>query len=205
MRDMTSVAAFGLDRKVLEYEGPFLFPVALVTNLVLLGAGAQLPGQRPSMWVVAVVALNQALRNTVPIGTSEFRSHLSVTAITEQRLFFDEQRPLRLGFVGRVATGAAHVICKMGGPQKISMLIVEGMAGQAAFRGFLAGQILETDNFGYIAATLHVRFARTVTSLTTLVLRPCFLIKGGREMSGVLELLGQVLVAGLTGICAYVF
>jgi hypothetical protein len=205
MRDMTSVAALGLYRKVLEYERPFLFPVALVTNLVLLGAGAQLPGQRPAVRVVAVIALNQPLLNAMPEGTSEFCPHLGMAAIAEQRLFFDEQRPLRLGFMWRMATGAAHIVGQMGGPQKIGMLIVKGVAGQAAFRGLFGREILEIDNLGDIAAALDVRFARTVTSLTALVLRPCFLVKGSREMSGVLEVLGQVLVAGLAGIFAYVF
>jgi hypothetical protein len=205
MRDMTGVAALSLYGKVLKHERPLLFPVALVTNLVLLGAGAQLPGQRPAMRVVAVVALNQPLLNTVPVRASEFSSYLSVAAIAQERLLFDEQRPLRLGFVRRMATGAAHIVGQMGGPQKIGMLIVEGMAGQASFRGLFGREILEIDNLGDIAAALDVRFARTVTSLTALMLRRCFLVKGSREMSGVLEVLGQILVAGLAGIFAYVF
>src|SRR5438094_8372878 len=107
---MTSIAALSLYRQVLKDERPFLFAMTLVADLVLFGAGAQLSRQRSAVRVVAVIALDQPLLNKVPEGTSEFCSHFSMAAIAEQRLFFDEQRPLRFGFVWRVATGAAYVV-----------------------------------------------------------------------------------------------
>jgi hypothetical protein len=67
---------------MLENKGALLFAMALVADLVLLSAGAQLPGQRAAVWVMTVGTLNEALLYAMTVGAIEFGADLGVTPIT---------------------------------------------------------------------------------------------------------------------------
>jgi hypothetical protein len=202
VRHMTTGAAFGFDWQVLEYERPLLVPMALEADLILFGASSQLLGQEPAVLVVAVTALNQTLLDPVAEWPIEFGSYLGVALVAQLGLLFDEQRLLNLGFVGRMATDATHVITGVGRAQEIGMLVAISVAIQAALGGFLRTQGLETDDLCDIAATLDVGLTGPVTGFTALMVRRGFLVKYRTVMGSPLEMLCQVLVTGFAGVGA---
>jgi hypothetical protein len=67
---------------MLENKGALLFAMALVTDLILLSAGAQLPGQRAAVRVVTVGTLNEALLYAMTERSIEFSADLGVAPIT---------------------------------------------------------------------------------------------------------------------------
>ena len=66
------------------------------------------------MNVVAVAALEQALRNPVVIGSREVGLGRGVASIAELRLFLDQQLLPFLGVMRRMAVEATDVIAGMG-------------------------------------------------------------------------------------------
>ena len=82
VRNVARGASLGPYREMLENKGALLFAMALVADLVLLSAGAQLPGQRAAVRVMTVGTLNEALLYAMTVGAIEFGADLGVTPIT---------------------------------------------------------------------------------------------------------------------------
>ena len=82
VRNVARGASLGLHGEMLENKGALLVAMALVADLVLLSAGAQLPGQGAAVRVVTVGTLNKALLYAMTERPIEFGADLGVAAIT---------------------------------------------------------------------------------------------------------------------------
>src|ERR1700741_98720 len=82
------------------------------------------------------------------------------------------------------------------------------VAAQAAGAGLLRCGVLKGEDFGLVAAAVHVLFSRAVTSLAAMPLhafvRVELRVHGGNEVGRSSEMRIDVLVAGLAGIGTYV-
>ncbi len=156
MRHMATGAALGLYWQVFEYERPFRIVVTLEANLILGPTGSQLPGQHRPVRVVTVVAGDQLLVDAMPIWPAEFGTLLGVALIAKKWCLLDQQRPLGFCVVRRMTIQAANSIRRVRRARKICVLRTQRMAGQATGASILHAEILETDNFRNIAASLHV-------------------------------------------------
>ena len=82
VRNVARGASLSLHGEMLENKGALLVAMALVADLILLSAGAQLPGQGTAVRVVTVSTLNEALLYAMTEGSIEFGADLGVAAIT---------------------------------------------------------------------------------------------------------------------------
>jgi hypothetical protein len=80
-----------------------------------------------------------------------------VASVAELRLRFLEKEFVSLGVVRRMAGDAAYIVLRVLRIQSIHVLRPTGVAGHAALVDFLCRMILKAKNFGYVAASLHVR------------------------------------------------
>ena len=70
---------------VLVDEGPLLFGVTLVANLVIAGCPAELVSQETTMGVVAVGALQQSFVDAVMKWPGELSTHIQMARVTKLR------------------------------------------------------------------------------------------------------------------------
>src|ERR1700739_3895089 len=70
---------------VLVDEGPLLFGVALVANLVVTVGSTELMSQETTMGVVAIAALHEPFGDAVMKRPGELRLHIQMAAIAELR------------------------------------------------------------------------------------------------------------------------
>jgi hypothetical protein len=110
---MTNGAALGLHRKMLKYERTFRIVVALEANLILRPTGSQLPWQERAVRVVTVIAGDQSLVNSMPIGPAEFGTLLGVALIAEKWCLLDQQRAFGLSVVRRMTVETANTVGRM--------------------------------------------------------------------------------------------
>jgi len=68
---------------VLVDEGPLLFGVALVANLVIPVSQAQLMGLETAVWIVAVSALEQPFADPVMKWPGKLSAYLQMARVTE--------------------------------------------------------------------------------------------------------------------------
>jgi hypothetical protein len=97
---MTRTAAFGFNRHVFEHKRAGFLSVALETYLVLRRGGPHLPGQKTAMLVVAITALDQPLFDAVAEWPVEILLDVGMAAVTELRLFIDQQELLLFRVMG---------------------------------------------------------------------------------------------------------
>jgi hypothetical protein len=76
----------------------------------------------------------------------------------------------------------------MRGALKVGMLIAICVTCHATLGRLLGSQTLEANNLADVAAAVHVRLARSMTSFTTLMFWASFLVHCGRKVSRVLEM-----------------
>jgi len=82
----------------------------------------------------------------------------------------------------------------------VTLLVFLAVTTQAVLIRILPRHVLETDDFGYVAATFHVRRAGTVAGLATMSV-----LQSGLEVWGPFELVRvQILVACLAGIAPHI-
>ncbi len=136
--------------------------VALEADGILRGSCADLPGQKTSVGIVAVIALHEAFVHTVMEGAIELLLHFLVAAIAKQRRLFLHQELAFLRMVRRVAVYAAHVVLQVRGTSVVAVLLSVRVASQAACADFLGRGILECKDLRFIAATVDVSFPWTV-------------------------------------------
>ena len=198
---MTTAAAFGLNRNVFVDEWAHFVRVALSTNRIPTGHSSCLPESGSAMHVVAITALDETLVHPVVIRLGKIRFRRSVTPIAETRLASNEQVLRFLGIVRRVAVQAANVTARVRGCGEVPLFALAAMAGLATRGRILRRHILEADNFGDIAAALHVGGSGAVTGFAPVS------VPGRRlEVWGMFELvLVNLFVARLAGVTSNVF
>ena len=81
---VTDGAAFN-EGFVLINVGTLFFRVTIETDGIAGSIGAQLFGSKRAVWVVAVVALDQAFVHAVMKGPRKFRAYVSVAAVAQSR------------------------------------------------------------------------------------------------------------------------
>src|SRR5581483_2633477 len=128
MRKMATAATFGFYGQMLEDKRPLFLAVALVADLVLLGAGAQLSGAGSAVRVMAIVAFDKPLIHTVAERAIELGASFGVALITELRLLCYQQRLFLPRLMRRVATGATDVGSSVGRTEEIALLVLGRVA-----------------------------------------------------------------------------
>ena len=169
MRSVARDAPLGLHRQVLKDEWTLLLRVALVADLVLLGARPQLLRNESSVLVVAVAAFDQPLVYAMPEGTVELGPCLRMASVAELRLVFRQEVPLRLCVVGRMAAQAANVAGCVCGPREIGVRVAIRVAAETSLAGRLRTQFLEADDLRDVPAALYVRGPRTMAVLAAML------------------------------------
>ena len=198
---MTTATAFRLHRHVFVDEGPLLIRVALVANRIATGHGSDLADGGGAMNVVAVAALEQALRNPVVIRFGEVGFGRGVASIAELRLFLYQQLWGFLGVMRRMAVETTDVIAGMGRTCEVPLLMVFPVAAQATSAGLLAGEVLEADDLRDVSSTGNVFGSGTVTTFT-----PMPVFESRLEVRGRLKVLViKLFMTGLAHIGADVF
>src|SRR5215510_5432600 len=99
---MAGDAAFGFYRRMFKDERSCLVSMAGEAHRVLCSSRAQLPGEEPTMWIVAVAAGNQSLIYAMVIGLREVWLNFKMAAIAQLRLAGFHQMGLDFGRVHRV-------------------------------------------------------------------------------------------------------
>jgi hypothetical protein len=84
---MADSATFDLGFMLVD-EGPLLFNVALVANLVVTVGSTELMSQKSSMSVVAVGALYQSFIDAMMEWPGELSAHIQMARVTELRRGF---------------------------------------------------------------------------------------------------------------------
>jgi len=115
VRGVAAHAALGLHRNMLEHEWPLLIGVASVTDRVAAGQGFHLPQGRGAVYVVAVIAPDQAFFHPMVVRLGKIRFLRNVAAVAQLRLSLHQQVLGFLGLVRRMAIQATHVIAGVHG------------------------------------------------------------------------------------------
>ena len=108
------------------------------------------------MYVVAIVALHHAFVDAMPEGTIKFRACFGVALVTESWLCGPQQAPFLFRGVDRVAGSAADAVGEVDGTGKVILIVTRLVALQALLAGLLGCQVLEVDDFGFVASTLNM-------------------------------------------------
>src|SRR5947199_5404214 len=98
-----------------------------------------------------------------------------------------------------VAIHASHVVFKVLRTEEVRMFFAELMAAQATLGGLFPRQTGKTDDLGGISR-LGMFFARPVTGLAALPLRPLVFGEGRLPVRSLVETLAHVFVASLAGV-----
>lgn len=151
--------------------------------------------------VVAVAALEQALRYPVVIRSGEVGFGRGVASVAEVGLFFDQQVLGFLGMMRRMAVDAPNIIAGMGGTREVPLLMAFAVAAQAASARLLAREVLESDDLANISSPRNVLGSGSVTTFTSMSVLEGRLEVGGRLKVFVVELF----MAGLAYIGANIF
>jgi len=199
MRLMAAPASLEFHRRMFEDEGPRLVGMAAKANLILRCGRAKLACQKTAMRVMTVAAGHQTFIDAMVDGFGKLGLNLKMTAVAEHRLGHGQKSAFHLGMVCRMAVNAAYVVLQVLGAQEVRMLFSEFMAAQAALAGFLAGECLEANYLGDISTRLGMRFSRSVTSLTALILHAT-VIEHCLPVRPVVVSLRDVVVAGSAGV-----
>ena len=94
---MAGLAALGLDRFVLEYERTLLIGMALKADSALFRRVPHLLRQHGAVWVVAVIALNQAIEHAMAEGHVELRLLSEMAGEAQLVFWFCQEKFLRFG------------------------------------------------------------------------------------------------------------
>jgi hypothetical protein len=112
---------------VLVDEGPLLFGVALVANLVVTVGSTELMRQKSAMSIVAVGALQQSFVDAVMKWPGELSAHIQMARVTELRRRLFEQELAFSCMVRGVAVDAGDSALQMGRAAKIVLLVAVGV------------------------------------------------------------------------------
>ena len=93
-----------------------------------------------------------------------------MASVAQHWLRHGEKSAFHFGMMSGVAIDAPYIVLKVLGAKKVSMLLAEFVAAEAALAGLLTRKRLKADDLGNISAALSVRFAWTVACLAALIL-----------------------------------
>ncbi len=189
-------ALIRLHRSVFEDEWAHRVGVALSADGKLAGGGPHLAAGLGAVRIMTVAALDQSHIDPVTVRPGEFGLLCGMTAEAQGGLRFHQHEVDVSGIVRVVTGGAAHAIRQMHRRGKILRLQTGLVALQADRRGFGRAQLFEANDFCDVAATVHMRLARAVTPLATVLIafEQCR-VGSTREM-----LFPDILVAGLADV-----
>jgi hypothetical protein len=193
VRNMTGRATLDLYRLVFEHKRSLLVDVARKTNRVLCGGGPHLLGTNGAVRIVTVGALDQSFVNTMAERHFELGFLLEMARVTQFGLRFRQQKLFGLRLVRRVAGDTTDIVLGVNRVDSVHVLRPAGVATHASGVDFLGRRVLERDNFGLVATTVHVRFPGTVASFTTLPLRAFLAIEGRYKVRRCLEMVEKIL------------
>ena len=152
------------------------------------------------MHVMAITALHQAFVHAVMEGLGEIGLFGGMAAVAKLRLVLHQQELRLLAVMRRMAVEAADAAAGVRRLGKMLLRVFLAVAAQAAAAGFLAGKILEGNDFGHVATAGNMLGTGAVAGLATVAA-----LQRGLEMRGVLEgILVDVFVAGFAGVGAHI-
>ena len=199
---VAGLAAVDFNGSMLVHKRALLVRVALEADGILRRGSPDLLGADRPVRVVAVAALDKALIHAVVEGHFELGSLLEVAGVANLGLRLHEQKVRIFPVVRRVAGDATDVRSFVFGVAGIRLLVVTGVAGEAALVDFLGRMILENKNLGFIAAAIHVRAAWPVAILAAVLGEAAFL-EGLLPMRALLPAVIKIFVARLAGFRAH--
>ena len=132
MRRVAGDAAFGFYRRVLEGKRPGFVGVAVETELILRGRGAQLMRKEPAVRVVAIAAGHKTFIHFVVEWLGEIRLYIKMAGVAKLRLRSFKQLGLHFGRVNGMAINATDIVLYVLRAQKVRVLLAKFMAAQAA-------------------------------------------------------------------------
>lgn len=156
------------------------------------------------MGIVAIGALHQPFVHAMVKRHFKLGFALQMAGVTELRLRFRQKKFFGFGVMRRMAGDATHIVPCVDGVDGVHVLRAAGVAGHAARVDFLGRSVLKRKDFAYIAATGHVRRARAVAALTTLVRWTAFRVESGLPMRRFSPVVVNFLVAGLAGFRSHI-
>jgi hypothetical protein len=168
VRRVAGGAAILLDRHMFEGERSRLFLMTLGADFHATIGFTQLRFLETAVRVMAVAAQNQSNIDAMAEWESKVGPLLFMAVITEQQLPFDQQVLPRDGMVRRVATETADALGKMDRLAEIVGLGAGLVTAHAALADLCRRKFGEDDDFGDVAASGHVRAARSVAGLTAM-------------------------------------
>ena len=121
------------------YKRAGFFGMALETGCITGGSGAQLPGLKSAMRIVAIAALHHSFVDAMMKRTIELLFGLQMAAVAELWLLLPHQELGFLGMVRGMAVDAAHIVLQVRGTGKIAVLFSVAVAIQATLAGRLGG------------------------------------------------------------------
>jgi len=184
-------------------ERPGLVGMAGEAYRVLGGSRPQLPGQKPTVRIMAIAACNQSFIYPVMVRLRKVWFHFEVAGVAQHRLAGFHQMSLHFGGVHRVTVHASNVVLEVLRAKKVRVLFSELMALQTLLARFLPGEFFEADDLAYISG-LGVLFSGTVAGFAALPLHAMMLVEQRLPMGSAIVGLANVLMAGLAGIGANV-
>ena len=92
MRGVTGHASLDLHRRVLVYKRSGFVGMAFEANQILRCCGPQLPGLKPAMRVMAIIALHHPFIDSVMEGARELLFCFQMAAVAELRLLLFHEK-----------------------------------------------------------------------------------------------------------------
>src|SRR5712692_6725313 len=189
---------------VLEDERPSLVHMALEAELVLRRRRTQLLGHEPAVLVMTVRAFHEALVYAVMERLLKVRLGLEVAGVAQLWLSLDQQGLASLRVVRRMAIHTAHAVHIVLAAPEVAVLFAVFVAFQAALASFTGGDVLEGEDLRLVPAGFHVFLSGPMAGLATLPLWSSSGVVGCFPMRRFLEILEDILVAGLAGLCSHI-
>ena len=193
MRNMTRRATLDLYGLVFEHKRPLLIGVARETNRVLRRRGSHLLGTNGAVRIVTIGALDQSFVNSMAKRHFKLGLLLEMARVAQLGLRLRQQKLFGFRLVRRVAGDTTDIVLGVNRVDSVHVLRPAGVATHASGVDFLGRRVLERENFGLVATTVHVRFPGTVASFTTLPLRAFLAIEGRYKVRRCLEMAEKVL------------
>ncbi len=199
MRSVAGLAAFGLYRRVLEYERSFLVAMTVEAYGVLGGSRAQL-AISGGVHIVAVRTFHQALIDAMAERLVELCPDLLVARVTQASLLIGEEVLRFFRLVDVVAGCAPNPRFCMRRPIEGHVFGVRLVTSHTTRAGFDLRDALEREYLRLVATGFDVRTAGSVTGFArtpgfaTAILESSFVVRA------CFDLLELLLVASLAGL-----
>ena len=156
-------ATLGLHRSMLVYKRPTNIGVALGADCVLVGRRFQVAVTECAVYVVAVVARNQAFIDLVVERHVERRLSVGVALEAERRLR-SLQQLLFLALMNAMAADTADVGLGVG--RAVKVRVRSRVTGQALGLNLFGRVLRGIEDLALVAAALHMRLASAVAVFT---------------------------------------